>query len=545
MHPMNEIDQYQQGAFALTPPENVARTTDATAPAEPFTPRDAAKALIRPYVLRGDPLDDLQRGQMGQDGTDFHAQIGGHIAVDGVLRKMRADQVGVSRVGAAPAHAIFPLAALYAEIQAEAAATTHAESPANELPVAPPVERPQSQFHTRTSSSRRLGEGDFWPEYLHEVATRERLDLPDVSPDEFEDMRDWTDGYLSPADTAWPAVPERPPYVRTVAEEGNEDEKWTDAAAEGEGEPEEWADVPRRERSIRGGETVFDARQAKLDATIDVLTKKVEEIVTGEEYHAYLKMVSRFHAYSANNIALILAQCPDATKVMGYGNKAATTGWKSLGRQVRKGEKGITIRRPIHTVIRDAEDETAEPVKVLRGFTPATVFDVRQTEGKPLPHEPRPADLTQDEVLRSLELKVKLLRFLDARQVTIVRDHQTTHRGSWNPDTREIGIRADLSGVQELKTLTHETAHLLADHRRDGVDMVDAETVAESVAFVVLDHEGIDTSAYSVPYIAGWARDPAVVQRNLDAVRMLSHTLLTALGDDCPPDEDGEEMATR
>ena len=529
---MNEHDQYQQGAFDLTPLESAARTTDTTPPAEPFTPRDAAKALIRAYVLRGDPLDDLKRGQMGQDGTDFHAQIGGHIAVDGVLRKVRADQVGVSRIGAAPAHAIFPLAALYAEIQAEAAAATHAEPPATDPSITPPVERPLNQFHTLTSSSRRLGDTDFWPEYLHEVHTRERLDLPDVSPDEFEDMRDWTDGYLAPMDSAWPPVPERPPYVRAAQEE------WIEATEGEEGEPEEWADAPRRERSIRSGETVFDARQAKLDATIDVLTKKVEEIVTGEEYRAYLKMVSRFHTYSANNIALILAQYPDATKVMGYGNKAGTTGWKSLGRQVRQGEKGITIRRPMHTVIRDEEDPTAEPVKVLRGFTPATVFDVSQTEGKPLPHEPRPADLTQDEVLRSLELKVKLLRFLDARQVIIVRDHQTTHRGSWNPEKREIGIRADLSGVQELKTLTHETAHLLADHRRDGVEMVDAETVAESVAFVVLDHEGIDTSAYSVPYIAGWARDPAVVQRNLDAVRTLSHVLLTAFGDQCPPDDE-------
>jgi hypothetical protein len=64
--------------------------------------------------------------------------------------------------------------------------------------------------------------------------------------------------------------------------------------------------------------------------------------------------------------------------------------------------------------------------------------------------------------------------------------------------------------------------------------------VAESVAFVVLDHHDIDTSAYSVPYIAGWARDPAVVQRNLDAVRTLSHTLLTAFGDDCPPEDEGD-----
>ncbi len=110
----------------------------------------------------------------------------------------------------------------------------------------------------------------------------------------------------------------------------------------------------------------------------------------------------------------------------------------------------------------------------------------------------------------------------------------------YRAEKREIGIRADLTGVQELKTLTHEAAHMLADHRRDGVAMVDAETMAESVAFVVLDHAGIDTSAYSVPYIAGWARDPAVVSRNLDAVRTLSHALLTAFGDDCPPEDEGE-----
>jgi alkylated DNA nucleotide flippase Atl1 len=294
------------------------------------------------------------------------------------------------------------------------------------------------------------------------------------------------------------------------------------------------ADAPRNER------TVFDARQARLDAAIDTLATKVEEIVTGDGYRAYLKMLAKFHSYSANNVALILAQLPDATKVMGYGNKAGTTGWKSMGRQVREGEKGIRIIRPVHRTIRSEGDQTTEPVKVLTGFTTATVFDISQTEGKPLPHEPRPADLTPDETVRSLELKVKLLRFIDERGVRVVRDQEATQRGSWNPAKREIGIRADLSGVQELKTLVHETAHLLADHRRESVAMQDAETVAESVAFVVLDHHGIDTSAYSMPYIAGWARDPAAVQRNLDAVRTLSHTLLTAFGDQCPSPDDGE-----
>jgi antirestriction protein ArdC len=274
-----------------------------------------------------------------------------------------------------------------------------------------------------------------------------------------------------------------------------------------------------------------------------VLSRKVEQMVTGEGYRAYLKMLSRFHTYSANNVALIHAQYPDATKVMGYGNKAGTTGWKSLGRHVRAGETGIRIIRPVHRMIEDAA--TGEPKKVLTGFTTATVFDVRQTEGIPLPHGPTPQDLAQTEAERSLELDVALRRFIDGAGVRVVRDRDAMQRGYWHPGKREIGIRADLSGVRALKTLAHETAHMLADHRREQIEMADAETVAESVAFVLLDHYGIDTSAYSVPYIATWARDPAVVSRNLDTVRTLSHVMLTAFGDACPPAEGGGEEGDR
>jgi hypothetical protein len=103
----------------------------------------------------------------------------------------------------------------------------------------------------------------------------------------------------------------------------------------------------------------------------------------------------------------------------------------------------------------------------------------------------------------------------------------------------EIGTRAGLTAVRALKALTRETAHMLAAHRREGVGMADAETVAESVAFVFLDHYGIDTSGYSAPDIVGWARDPAVVGRNLDTVRTPSHVLLTACGGACPPLEEG------
>ncbi|MDQ6832692.1 MAG: ArdC-like ssDNA-binding domain-containing protein [Chloroflexota bacterium] len=363
-----------------------------------------------------------------------------------------------------------------------------------------------------TLPNRRLA-GDFWGEFHLEWQFREQHGMEPVSPHEFADLRDFSDGVV------WPAPDAEMGGVYGPSE------RYDDVLP----------DQPRDEH------TVFDARQVKLDATIDMLARKVEHVVTGDGYRAYLRMLAKLHSYSANNIALILAQCPDATKVMGFGNKAGTTGWKSLGRHVRQGEKGITIIRPMHRTI--ADDASGEPVKVLSGFTTATVFDVSQTEGIPLPKGPTPEDLPQDEAARSLELDVALRRFIDEAGARVVRDHEGTKRGYWHPDRREIGIRADLTGVRALKTLAHETAHLLADHRREGIPAEDAETVAESVAFVLLDHYSIDTSSYSVPYIASWARSPEVMQRNLDMVRALSHTLLTALGDSCPPSEDGEGVA--
>lgn len=105
-------------------------------------------------------------------------------------------------------------------------------------------------------------------------------------------------------------------------------------------------------------------------------------------------------------------------------------------------------------------------------------------------------DLARTESEHTLFVKTRLLGFLDRSGVRVVRDHERSQRGYWHPGGREIGVRADLAGVAELKTLAHETAHCLADHR-SGVERRDAETVAESTAFVVLNHYGIDTSGYS------------------------------------------------
>ncbi len=276
---MTTNEQYRQAAFPMTPPETRTPNIGVPPAVEPFTPRDAAKALIRPYVLRGDPLDDLKRGMMGQAGTDFHAQIGGSIAMDGARKKVRADQIGVSRVGAEPVSAVFSLAALYKEIRAEAEArpetprTTDADVPvsSDDGPLVDRIDRDPAIL-----PNRRLPH-DFWPEFHLEWQFREENGMERVEAHEFAAMRDRSDG------VSWPSA-------------GDDDDTLPDA--------------PRPDRFGGKGETVFDARRAKLDATIDVLANKVEQIVTGDGYRAYLKMLSRFHSYSANNIAFIWTSVP-------------------------------------------------------------------------------------------------------------------------------------------------------------------------------------------------------------------------------------------
>lgn len=135
------------------------------------------------------------------------------------------------------------------------------------------------------------------------------------------------------------------------------------------------------------------------------------------------------------------------------------------------------------------------------------------------------------------------MQLLDAQGVRVVREALPgSRRGYWEPGAKTVGVSTDLAGVAELKTLVHEAAHCLADHRPDAIDRADGETVAESAAFVVLQHYGVDTGDYSFPYVAGWAKERAVLDRNLQAIRSVSHTLIAAIGDDClpAPEETGE-----
>lgn len=363
--------------------------------------------------------------------------------------------------------------------------------PASETPTERPV-APRTRFHTDVSSNRQLP-GDGWNEYRHELDTRARLGLPEIGPGEFRAMlRFMETGEVTPLDGTLGAG-----------------DVFRDAEADG---------------------TIFDRRRERLNGAIELLARGIEGITTSDGYRAYLEAMGRFHTYSANNVALIRMQRPAATRVAGI--KA----WNGMGRFVTKGEKGITIIRPVTTTTRD--DATGEPTRALTGFTTATVFDISQTNGAPVPDRPLVRDLSRSDSEHTLLLKTRLMGFLDRSGVRVVRDREHEQRGYWSPAGREIGIRADLAGVTELKTLAHETAHFLASHRGQ-TDRRDAETVAESTAFVVLHHYGIDTGDYSFPYVAGWAADPAVLQRNLTEIQTLSNVLIQQIGDDCPASDEG------
>ena len=287
--------------------------------------------------------------------------------------------------------------------------------------------------------------------------------------------------------------------------------------------------LPEADDATRG--PVGNERRAQL---IDALERGVAALVTAEGFQAYLRMQAKFHAYSFGNVLLIQSQKPDATLVNSYRR------WQALGRQVRKGEKGIAIFVPHKRV--ETDPDTGEPAEIVTGFGLGTVFDVSQTDGDPLPAPPPIGEDTSSSGV-AREVNLRLSRWLIDEGLRLEsKDFPGNAGGFYHPTRRLIVVRrsvvADGDGgeqplvdplnVQKTKTLVHEAAHYVADHRGH-VDRRDAETVAEGAAFVVLAHHGLDTGRYSFPYLATWARDVAVLKRNLAAVQQTANVLIGAI----------------
>lgn len=222
---------------------------------------------------------------------------------------------------------------------------------------------------------------------------------------------------------------------------------------------------------------------AHLRDVLTTLERGIAAILTSDTFARYLRAMGRFPTYSPNNVALIHAQRPDATRVAGY------RAWQALGRQVRKGERGIRIIAPFRTRV-EAEDGGAERT-IVTGYAVRTVFDLSQTTGEPLPLPPIHGALAGDATTVDI-VRTELTAWLNRQGVRVTYTDTGRANGYYLPDSREIGVHRDLTGVREVKTLMHEAAHFAADHC-GGVAYADAETVAEGAAYVTLAHFALDT----------------------------------------------------
>lgn len=240
---------------------------------------------------------------------------------------------------------------------------------------------------------------------------------------------------------------------------------------------------------------------AETIPALERLYAGVRELLNSESWRQLLAFGRRFRRYSFSNTLLIYFQRPDATLVAGYRQ------WQELGRQVRRGEKGIAILAPLAQRITD--DKTGELLSRTVGFRTVSVFALEQTEGKPLPEQPEPRLLTEDsEAIR--QALARAVTFAEGRGIPIERcDLPGRMMGCYNRSQQTIALRPDLPPLQALKTLLHELAHALmhagaTPHKtRERIELE-----AESCAFVVCDALGLDTSSYSFTYLASWTDDP-------------------------------------
>jgi antirestriction protein ArdC len=269
--------------------------------------------------------------------------------------------------------------------------------------------------------------------------------------------------------------------------------------------------------------TTITATLTDRSAALAALEAGVQAIIDGDAFRAYLDVQAKLHTYSLNNVLLILHQRPTASRVAGY--KA----WQKLGRQVRKGEKGIKVFVPYRFSRKEEQDDGTETTTHgVGGFGLGTVFDISQTDGDPLPEPPSVAELT-GETDSARGLTVMLTAYLAGQGIPVTYSTDLgPARGTWSPAERAVTVAADMSAEQTAKTLAHETARAIAGHGGQ-IAREDGEAVAECAAYLVLAHVGIDTGAYSFGYVATWAKDLAVFKRNISAAREMANAIIAGL----------------
>lgn len=296
-------------------------------------------------------------------------------------------------------------------------------------------------------------------------------------------------------------------------------------------------------------------RQETIDKAIETMNKGIYEYLDSDRFKTLLDTMSKFHDYSMNNTLLILGQNPHATHLAGY-NK-----WQQdFNRQVKRGEKGLMIWMPVEIKVKekqyvldekgnrilgdDGKFKKEEVVVKKHTFKIGYTFDVSQTEqieGKEVVELSPVKELEGD--VKDYQALTKALMEISPVPITI-EAFDGTAKGCYNPLTNEIKIQPEMSEVQTIKTMIHEIAHSIV-HSNENLDQLkqkeniefsksEREVRAESIAYIVSSHLGIDTSDYSFPYVATWGlstepSDLENVKQNLKCIKSTSFDLTSKI----------------
>jgi len=286
----------------------------------------------------------------------------------------------------------------------------------------------------------------------------------------------------------------------------------------------------------------------KLKEITDRLEQGITELFDSERYKEYLRVMSKFHNYSFNNTLLIAMQKPDASLIAGF------TAWKNqFQRNVKKGEKGIKIIAPSPFKIkqetekidpqtqkpvigRDGKPVTEEKEITIPAYKVVSVFDVSQTEGKELP------DIAVDALTGDVEQYSDFFAALEKTSPVPIGFEKIEGgaHGYYHLEDKRIALDEGMSELQTLKTAIHEIAHAKLhdidlnapkDEQPPRVDRRTREVEAESVAYTVCQHYGLDTSDYSFGYVAGWSsgRELAELKSSLETIRSAAADIINSI----------------
>lgn len=288
-----------------------------------------------------------------------------------------------------------------------------------------------------------------------------------------------------------------------------------------------------------------DKPAEKMKEITDKLEQGIQELFDSDRFKEYLNVMSKFHNYSVNNTLLIAMQKPDATLVAGYNS------WKNMfGRQVVKGAKGIKVIAPspfkVKKEMEKIDPKTQKPVKDRSGkalteeveitvpaFKVVSVFDVSQTEGKELP------TIGVNELTGDVEQYKEFFKAVEQASPVPVGFEaiEGSAHGYYHLAEKRIAIDEGMSELQNLKTLIHEIAHAKLhdvdlnapkEQQADRPDSRTREVQAESIAYAVCQHYGLDTSDYSFGYVASWSsgRELSELKASLEVIRSTTSGLI-------------------